>query len=104
MVQGIIRFLFWTDTRDMLADGLTKGGIDRTLLDAIAEHCTYKCQQPPLRHCKCGRDSGGDNSVIRTTPQNCEVPKQQFDRQKIRFQPRKVRFTGATFETYAPAA
>ena len=35
MATGMIRFLYWLDTRCMLADGLTKGGIDRTLLDQI---------------------------------------------------------------------
>ena len=29
---GIVRLLWWCDTRDMAADGITKGGIDRTLL------------------------------------------------------------------------
>ena len=52
MVQGIIRFLYWVDTRDMLADGLTRGGIDRALLDAVCEHCRYECKHEPLRHSK----------------------------------------------------
>ena len=30
--SGVIRKLWWADTRDMLADALTKGGIDRTIL------------------------------------------------------------------------
>ena len=30
--RGVIRALWWCDTRDMLADALTKGGIDRTQL------------------------------------------------------------------------
>ena len=29
---GIIKRFVWTDTRDMLADGLTKGSIDRAVL------------------------------------------------------------------------
>ena len=29
MAAGIVRFLFWLDTRDMLADGLGKGAISR---------------------------------------------------------------------------
>ena len=28
-----MRAMFWIDTREMLADGLTKGGVDRQLLD-----------------------------------------------------------------------
>lgn len=35
LTQGIIRRMHWVDTRDMLADGLTKGGIDRALLHAV---------------------------------------------------------------------
>ena len=27
--RGILKLLAWTDTRDMLADALTKGGLDR---------------------------------------------------------------------------
>ena len=30
--SGLVRTLWWCDTRDMLADALTKGGIDRKLL------------------------------------------------------------------------
>ena len=29
MTHGHIRKLFWVDASDMLADGLTKGGVDR---------------------------------------------------------------------------
>ena len=32
MTHGFIRQFFWVDILDMLADGLTKGGIDRALL------------------------------------------------------------------------
>ena len=32
LTQGIIRRMHWVDTRDMLADGLAKGGLDRALL------------------------------------------------------------------------
>ena len=35
--NNVIEALAWSDTRDMLADGLTKGSVDRTaLLDAMA--------------------------------------------------------------------
>ena len=37
MTHGIIRQLCWVDTRDMLADGLTKGGVDRTLLTRVCD-------------------------------------------------------------------
>ena len=39
LAVGIIRSLFWTDTRDMVADALTKGGVDRHLIEAICERC-----------------------------------------------------------------
>ena len=32
LARGLLRSLSWTDTRDMVADALTKGGIDRTML------------------------------------------------------------------------
>ena len=30
--RGLLRSLSWSDTRDMVADALTKGGIDRTMI------------------------------------------------------------------------
>ena len=78
MSQGILRFLYWVDTRDMLADGLTKGGIDRALLDAICEHCKYECKHEPQRHTKCGQDK-------------VNLPKSKFQRNIIH-QPRSVHF------------
>ena len=50
MTQGLIRKFFWVDTRDMLADGLTKGGIDRTLLHNVSDDCRYKCVHDALSH------------------------------------------------------
>ena len=49
MEQGIIRNLYWVDTRDMLADGLTKGGIDRQLLHSVSQDCQYKAKH----ECEC---------------------------------------------------
>ena len=37
LVCGLIRSYNWTDTRDMVADGLTKGSADRTALAAIMD-------------------------------------------------------------------
>ena len=34
--------LYWIDTRDMLADGLNKGGLDRTALQKAMKECTWK--------------------------------------------------------------
>ena len=33
--RGVIRALYWTDTRDMVSDCLTKGGVDRSLIHNI---------------------------------------------------------------------
>ena len=35
--KGIIQYLFWIDTRDMVADGLTKGAVDRNTLHALMD-------------------------------------------------------------------
>ena len=35
--KGIIQYLFWIDTRDMTADGLTKGAVDRNTLHALMD-------------------------------------------------------------------
>ena len=32
LTRGLIRSISWTDTRDMVADALTKGGVDRALI------------------------------------------------------------------------
>ena len=52
MFQGIIRRMFWVDTRDMLADGLTKGGIDRTLLHRISNDCRFQAIHECAVHTK----------------------------------------------------
>ena len=44
MSHGLIRRLHWVDTRDMLADGLTKGGIDRALLHSVSNDCKYEAK------------------------------------------------------------
>ena len=48
--QGIIRRMHWADTRGMLADGLTKGGIDRTWLHSVSNDCRFKFAHPALTH------------------------------------------------------
>ena len=40
---------YWLDTRTMVADGLTKGGIDRRLLHELAEKCFYRCDHEAKR-------------------------------------------------------
>ncbi len=45
---GVIRFLFWVDTRDMLADGLTKGAVARELLhEAMNGYMPIKHESEP---------------------------------------------------------
>jgi hypothetical protein len=36
---GIVSSLIWIDTRDMIADGLTKGSIDRDMLHQLMDGC-----------------------------------------------------------------
>ena len=43
LVSGIIQSYSWTDTRDMVADGLTKGVVDRSALAAMMSG-TYTLQ------------------------------------------------------------
>ena len=35
--KGVIQYLFWIDTRDMISDGLTKGAVDRDALHALMD-------------------------------------------------------------------
>ncbi len=37
-----LRALHWIDTRDMLADGLTKGAVPRDAIIQLLEHCSWK--------------------------------------------------------------
>ena len=52
LAQGIIRRLHWVDTRDMLADVLTNGGVDRTLLHMASNDCQFKLGHQALTHTK----------------------------------------------------
>ena len=44
--RGVIHALHWSDTRDMVADGLTKGGVGREMLVNASQHGLYKPQHP----------------------------------------------------------
>ena len=44
--RGVLRAIHWTDTRDMVADGLTKGGVNRELMLSVSKDGTYKMQHP----------------------------------------------------------
>lgn len=48
--RGIIRRMHWVDARDMLADGVTKVGIDRTLLHKALTDCQFKLEHHALTH------------------------------------------------------
>ena len=42
VIRGVVKRLFWTDTRDMLADGLTKGSVDRAALRTVSGEGRYR--------------------------------------------------------------
>ena len=50
MTHGLIRRRYWVDTRDMLADGLTKGGIDGLLLHRCSNGCKYVSKHHWVAH------------------------------------------------------
>ena len=54
LANGTIKILYWFDTRDMVADGLTKGGVDRKLIVGVTEQGFYKPQYEWTKH---GRQS-----------------------------------------------
>ena len=54
MAHGLVRKFYWVATRDMLADCLTKGGIDRLLLPSVSNGCKYEAKQLALSHIKEG--------------------------------------------------
>ena len=49
LAQGLVRALWWSDTRDMLADALTKGGIDRTSLLRCMDKGLFKMAHECVR-------------------------------------------------------
>ena len=50
LAQCIVRRMHWADTRGMLADGLTKGGFDRTLLHKASNDCKLQLAHQALTH------------------------------------------------------
>ena len=50
MTHGLVRQIFWADATDMLADGLTKSSIDRTLLHNMSNDCRYQAIRECLEH------------------------------------------------------
>eukprot|EP00959_Pyramimonas_sp_CCMP1952_P163558 3419546-Pyramimonas_sp.AAC.1 len=56
MERGIVQSIQWWDTRDMTADGHTKGGIDRdTLLQVMGGIQTFKHDLNTHTHSISGR-------------------------------------------------
>ena len=56
LYQKRIRFMFWCDTRDMIADAMTKGGVVRELIETamnkgimLTKHASQRCQKDPLK-------------------------------------------------------
>ena len=62
MTHGLVRKLYWVDTRDMLADGVTKGGVDRLLLHRVSNDCVYEAKQLAIPHNKV--DLAGSSSPL----------------------------------------
>ena len=52
MLHGIMRRLYWVAARDLLADGLNKGGADRTLLARVCNECGFGTPREVLAHAK----------------------------------------------------
>ena len=54
MERGVLRSLYWTDTRNMLADGLTKGECSRSILQRAMHHgkLTIAKFDNPTRRCQ----------------------------------------------------
>lgn len=52
LAQGIIRRMHWVDTRDMLAEGLANGGIDRALLHNVSDGCSFKLAHEAFDSCQ----------------------------------------------------
>ena len=59
MEIGVVRRLHWVDARDMLADGLTKGGIDRELLHNVSNDCKFSLKHEALTHSKSPTPAAG---------------------------------------------
>ena len=69
MTTGLVRSFNWIDTKDMVADGLTKGSVDRTMLANLMQgsfklaHAAHEYQGPTTttraRYVTAGVDGGG---------------------------------------------
>ena len=63
LAKGTLRTLSWSDTRDMLADALTKGGIDRTNIMRTMEQGHFTLQHDVKSYSPCtAKSTNGANS------------------------------------------
>ena len=66
LLSGTISALWWTDTRDMLADGLTKGAVPRDQLLLASNQGTYKTVHCcAATRCVDGRKVTSGPSIVR---------------------------------------
>ena len=56
LARGIIQKLHWADTRDMVADCMTKGGVLRTMIQNLSEKGIIKVAHDIKTHCKLRSD------------------------------------------------
>jgi len=68
---GTIKNLFWSDTRDMLADGLTKGSVNRLALQTVAEHGKHVLTKEVQRYTA---PTGGSERPFRSEGGNVTSP------------------------------
>ena len=73
LFRGVCSILWWTDTRDMVADGLTKGGVDRRILTSVMGGTLtlmYPCLKKPVTPLR--KRIGVNSNAQRSSP--CETP------------------------------
>ena len=75
MIHGAIRALYWVDARNMLADGLTTGGIDRALLNGVRNACKYQTIHAALANTTQKKNQVGSAISLPTTE---EVPEKEL--------------------------
>ena len=79
--KGLIRALYWTDTRDMIADCLTKGGVDRSKIKAIMsgkvtlDHDYVRCPRPKRKYDP--READRNNPFAHPAPRESLVSQAQ---------------------------
>lgn len=63
LAQGTIRRVHWVGARDLLADGLAKGGIDGTLQRNVSNGFSYGLAHEALTHVKISVGSATKSSA-----------------------------------------